>query len=65
MLRYTLALLLLGAMATAAPAATPKVGDKAPDFTLVGTDGKTYSLKDYAGKQAVVIAWYPMAATPG
>ncbi len=33
-----------------------KIGEKAPDFTLTGVDGKTYSLKDYAGKM-VVLEW--------
>jgi len=42
-----------------------KVGDKAPAFSLKGTDGKTYSLADFKGKKAVVIAWFPKAATPG
>ena len=42
-----------------------KVGDKAPDFTLPGSDGKTYKLSDYQGKQAVVLAWFPKAFTPG
>ncbi len=42
-----------------------KVGDKAPDFSLVGSDGKTYKLSDFAGKKPVVVAWYPKAATPG
>lgn len=42
-----------------------KVGDKAPDFTLKGTDGKTHKLSDYKGKQAVVVAWYPKALTGG
>ena len=42
-----------------------KVGDKAPDFKLPGSDGKTYSLKDFAGKKAVVIAWFPKAFTGG
>jgi peroxiredoxin Q/BCP len=37
----------------------------APDFQLVGTDGKTYKLSDFVGKQAVVIAWYPKAFTGG
>ena len=42
-----------------------KVGDKAPDFTLKGTDGKTYKLSDFKGKKAVVVAWFPKADTPG
>ena len=42
-----------------------KVGDKAPDFTLKASDGKTYKLADFAGKQAVVIAWFPKAFTGG
>ena len=42
-----------------------KVGDKAPDFTLTGTDDKTHSLKDYLGKKTIVIAWYPKALTGG
>ncbi len=43
----------------------PKVGDKAPDFKLVGTDGKTYTLDQFKGKSAVVIAFYPKALTGG
>jgi thioredoxin-dependent peroxiredoxin len=42
-----------------------KVGDSAPDFSLLGSDGKTYRLSDYHGKQAVVLAWFPKAFTPG
>ena len=42
-----------------------EVGDIAPDFSLQGSDGKTYSLEQYKGKQAIVIAWYPMAFTRG
>ncbi len=41
------------------------VGDEAPDFTLPGSDGKTYKLSDYRGRQAVVLAWFPKAFTPG
>jgi hypothetical protein len=41
-----------------------KVGDKAPDFKLQGTDGKTYSLADLKGK-TVVLAWFPKAFTGG
>ena len=42
-----------------------KVGDMAPPFTLQGSDGKTYALADYRGKQAVVLAWFPKAFTGG
>jgi thioredoxin-dependent peroxiredoxin len=42
-----------------------KVGDKAPNFELQASDGKTYKLSDFAGKQAVVLAWFPMAFTQG
>ncbi|MEO8070134.1 MAG: peroxiredoxin [Acidobacteriota bacterium] len=41
-----------------------KVGDKAPEFSLPGTDGKTHKLSDYKGKE-VVLAWYPAAFTGG
>jgi peroxiredoxin Q/BCP len=40
-------------------------GDPGPDFKLPGSDGKTYSLADYRGKQAVVLAWFPKAFTSG
>jgi|OpeIllAssembly_1097287.scaffolds.fasta_scaffold696740_2 peroxiredoxin Q/BCP len=42
-----------------------KVGDPAPAFTLPGSDGRSYSLADFKGKQAVVIAWFPKAFTGG
>lgn len=42
-----------------------KVGDAAPDFTLQASDGNTYRLSDYRGKQAVVVAWFPRAFTRG
>lgn len=48
-----------------APAVELKVGDKAPNFTLQGSDGKTYNLADFAGKKAVVVAWFPAAFTRG
>jgi peroxiredoxin Q/BCP len=48
-----------------APAAVElKAGDKAPDFALPGTDGKTHKLSDYKGKE-VVLAWFPKAFTGG
>jgi thioredoxin-dependent peroxiredoxin len=42
-----------------------KPGDPAPAFSLVGSDGKTYSLADFKGKKAVVLAWFPKAFTGG
>ena len=41
-----------------------KPGDRAPDFALMGSDGRTYRLKDLAG-QSAVIAWFPKAFTGG
>jgi peroxiredoxin Q/BCP len=56
-------------MAAAGAAQTPapelKVGDQAPNFTLKASDGKTYSLSDFKGKKAVVLAWFPKAFTQG
>jgi len=52
-------------MSINASAADLKAGDKAPDFSLKGSDGKTYKLSSVAGKKAVVVAWYPKAFTGG
>jgi peroxiredoxin len=63
----------MGAMATALSAqgqapASPveqlKVGDTAPAFSLMGSDGKVHKLSDYKGK-TVVLAWFPKAFTAG
>jgi thioredoxin-dependent peroxiredoxin len=62
-----IAILLAGGvlMFGTATAEELKVGDRAPDFSLPGSDGKTYKLSDYREKQAVVLAWFPKAFTPG
>ena len=39
-------------------------GDRAPDFSLQGSDGRTYRLADLAG-HTVVMAWFPKAFTGG
>ncbi len=36
-----------------------KVGDRAPDFTLPAVHGGEVSLRDYLGKQNVVISFVP------
>lgn len=46
-------------------AAGPVVGDLAPDFTLKGSDGETYTLEDFKGDRGLVLAWFPKAFTPG
>jgi peroxiredoxin Q/BCP len=38
------------------------VGDRAPDFELPGTGGRTYRLSDYRGRN-LVLAFYPGDAT--
>jgi peroxiredoxin Q/BCP len=40
------------------------VGSVAPDFSLVGSDGKNHSLSDYKGKN-VILYFYPKDDTPG
>ena len=46
-------------------AAELRVGEPAPDFELAATDGNTYRLSDFRGKEAVVLAWFPKAYTKG
>ena len=60
-----LILFLTASAGTTASAAELQVGDPAPDFTLPASDGKTYQLSSFKGKQAVVIAWFPKAFTKG
>lgn len=47
-----------------ATAATPGVGDAAPDFELPGSDGELHRLSDLRGKY-VVLAFFPKAFTGG
>ncbi len=41
------------------------VGDDAPTWKMIGSDGQTYSSDGFKGKKAYVIAWYPKAFTGG
>ncbi|MDG6899915.1 MAG: peroxiredoxin [Nitrososphaerota archaeon] len=43
----------------------PRVGDKAPDFTLPAQDGRTVSLHEFAGTKNVVLYFYPKDFTMG
>ena len=42
-----------------------KVGDEAPDFTLLDNHWKQVHLSEYRGKKNVVLAFYVLAFTEG
>ena len=42
-----------------------KVGDTAPDFTLLSDEWKTVKLSDFKGKKNVLLAVYVLAFTGG
>jgi thioredoxin-dependent peroxiredoxin len=43
----------------------PIVGRPAPDFSLPSTTGENISLRQFKGKQTVVLYFYPKDETPG
>ncbi|WP_086931346.1 thioredoxin-dependent thiol peroxidase [Agarilytica rhodophyticola] len=43
----------------------PKIGNKAPAFTLLNQHGEKVTLSSFAGKKNVVLYFYPKALTPG
>jgi len=51
-------------VSTATPTKSLNVGDTAPDFTLKTIGLKEISLKDFRGKN-VVLLFYPLDWTPG
>jgi len=63
-LRMT-ALVLALSLGACLRAETPKTGDKAPDFDAKDQDGKTWKLSALAGKQVVLLYFYPKDDTPG
>jgi len=42
-----------------------KIGDSAPEFSLISQNGSTISLRDFRGKKVVVLYFYPKDDTPG
>ena len=70
MSRIRLSLVILLVLVGVAPASEaekngPAVGDRAPAFSLEGSDGRTHALEDHLGSRPVVIAWFPKAFTSG
>jgi len=64
--QHWIAAALLGAAALfAAPAKaqTLKVGDKAPDFSVISSTGKPVALGDYLDKKNIVLFFYIAAFT--
>jgi len=47
-----------------APRVELAAGDRAPDFALPASDGRTYRLSEFRGR-VIVIAWFPKAFTAG
>jgi hypothetical protein len=76
-MKHLIALGLLAATALAAAPLAPqseksqvakmtlKVGDAAPDFTLLSDGWKSVKLSDYRGKKNVFLAVYVLAFTGG
>jgi cytochrome oxidase Cu insertion factor (SCO1/SenC/PrrC family) len=66
LLKRWIAIGLLGGAALfagAAQAQALKVGDKAPTFSVMSTNGKPVALADYLGKSNVVLFFYIAAFT--
>ena len=58
-MKLSLKLILTGLLSlglAAAVSAAPQIGEPAPDFSVVDTEGNMHSLSDYAG-QLVVLEW--------
>jgi peroxiredoxin len=58
-------MVLLVSFGGLAPAGgAPKVGDRAPDFSLADQGGTMVRLSEFVGKKRVVVVFYIKAFTP-
>ena len=65
MKRFLITFVCFTTLAFSGAAMALEVGDAAPNFRLSASDGKTYTLSQFKGQQAVVIAFFPKAFTGG
>ena len=56
---------IISAQQPVAPKTQLKVGDPAPDFTLMDNNHSQVRLSDFKGKKNVVLAFYVLAFTGG
>lgn len=50
-------LVLVSACGGGTTTSCPRIGDKAPDFTLPGLDGNNVSLSDFSGQPVIINTW--------
>ncbi len=62
---WALAAVLAGAQKPVIAQTNLKVGEPAPDFTLLSDQWQPVKLSDYRGKKNVILAFYVLAFTPG
>jgi peroxiredoxin len=55
MIQFVRSFSLVCLLVLAALGSTPKVGERAPQFTLTSSNGSTVELKSYAGKKLVLV----------
>jgi peroxiredoxin len=58
-------MIAIGLLTGVLAAAVPKVGEVAPDFTVVDTEGKSLTLSELVKEGPVIVAFFPKAFTPG
>ena len=64
--KFTLLMCLLFTYLLISPDSTIalNIGDEAPDFTLLGTNGESVSLSQFKGKKHVLVQFYSLDFNP-